>query len=211
MRRSSLVTASLLLLFLSGSSPTSAADPPPLVGVRRIVFLGDSITYSGQFIAYVEAVLRLRDPKLACEFLNLGLPSETVSGLTEPGHAGGRFPRPVLHERLNRVLVKTKPNLIVACYGMNDGIYHPFSQARFERFKEGMRFLRERATTHRVKVLHLTPPIFDPVPIKSTTLPAGLAEYRQPFEGYDEVLGRTRNGCFRIGTRDGMWSMSTDP
>ena len=141
MRQSSLVTASLLL-FLSGTSPTSAADRPPLAGVRRIVFLGDSITYSGQFIAYVEAFLRLRDPELVCEFLNLGLPSETVSGLTEPGHEGGRFPRPVLHERLNRVLEKTKPDLIVACYGMNDGIYHPFSEARFERFKEGMRFLR---------------------------------------------------------------------
>jgi lysophospholipase L1-like esterase len=189
MRRSSLVTASLLLL-LSGSSPTSAADPPPLAGVRRVVFLGDSITYSGQFIAYVEAFLRLREPELVCEFLNLGLPSETVSGLTEPGHAGGRFPRPVLHERLNRVLEKTKPDLIIACYGMNDGIYHPFSEARFERFKEGMRFLRERAAAYRAKVLHVTPPVFDPMPIKARTLPAGLAEYRQPFEGYDEVLGR---------------------
>jgi lysophospholipase L1-like esterase len=189
MRRSSLVTASLVCI-LSGSSPTSAADQPPLAGVRRVVFLGDSITYSGQFIAYVEAVLRLRDPELVCEFLDLGLPSETISGLTEPGHAGGRFPRPVLHERLNRVLEKTKPDLIVACYGMNDGIYHPFSEARFERFKEGMRFLRERAATYRAKVLHVTPPVFDPMPIKSRTLPAGLAEYRLPFEGYDEVLGR---------------------
>jgi len=33
------------------------------------------------------------------EILNLGLPSETVSGLSEPNHAGGAFPRPDLHER----------------------------------------------------------------------------------------------------------------
>ncbi len=189
MRRLPLVTA-LLLNLLSRSSPTTAADLPPLVGVRRVVFLGDSITYAGQYIAYTEAFLRLRHPEFVCEFLNLGLPSETVSGLTEPGHAGGRFPRPVLHERLNRVLEKTKPDLIVACYGMNDGIYHPFSEARFERFKEGIRFLRERAANYGAKVLHVTPPVFDPVPIKSMTLPAGLAEYRQPFEGYDEVLKR---------------------
>ena len=40
------------------------------------------------------------------------------------------------------------------------------------------------------RVLHITPPVFDPVPIKSRTLPAGLAEYRQPYVGYDEVLDR---------------------
>ena len=39
-------------------------------------------------------------------------------------------------------------------------------------------------------MLHVTPPVFDPVPIKAKTLPAGLAEYRQPYEGYDEVLDR---------------------
>jgi lysophospholipase L1-like esterase len=204
MRRSSLVTASLLFA-LSGTSSTSTADPPGLVGVRRVVFLGDSITYAGQYIAYVEAVLRLREPELTCEFLNLGLPSETVSGLTEPGHASGRFPRPVLHERLNRVLEQTKPDLIVACYGMNDGIYHPFSEARFERFKEGMRFLRERAAAHRAKVLHVTPPVFDPVPIKAMTLPAGLAEYRQPFEGYDKVLGRYSE--WLLSQRDKGWDV----
>ena len=65
---------------------------------------GDSITYSGQYIEFVEAYLRLKDPALRCEFLDLGLPSETVSGLSEPGHAGGQFPRPDLHERLDRVL-----------------------------------------------------------------------------------------------------------
>jgi len=37
-------------------------------------------------------------------------------------------------------------------------------------------------------VLHITPPVFDPLPIRARTLPAGLAEYRQPYEGYDEVL-----------------------
>ena len=73
---------------------------------------------------------------------------------------------------------------------MNDGIYYPFSEERFEKYQDGMRFLRERAAAAGAKVLHLTPPVFDPVPIRSKTLPAGLAEYRQPYEGYDEVLDR---------------------
>jgi hypothetical protein len=80
------------------------AEERPLAGVKRVVFLGDSITYSGAYIEDLEAVLRVRNPGLRAEFLNLGLPSETVSGLSEPGHAGGAFPRPVLNERLDRVL-----------------------------------------------------------------------------------------------------------
>jgi lysophospholipase L1-like esterase len=170
--------------------PLNAADDRPLVGVHRVVFLGDSITYSGQYVEYIEAYLRTTQPSLRCEFLNLGLPSETVSGLSEPGHAGGAFPRPDLHERLERVLERTKPDLIVACYGMNDGIYHPLATVRFERYRDGMRRLRERATAVGAKVLHITPPVFDPMPIRSKTLPAGLTEYRKPFEGYDEVLER---------------------
>ena len=182
--------AALLLLWLSGPVSANAVDQPQLAGVRRVVFLGDSITYSGQYIEYLEAYLRTKDPALRCEFLDLGLPSETVSGLSEPGHAGGKFPRPDLHERLDRVLEKARPDLVVACYGMNDGIYYPFSEERFQRFQDGMRFLRERATASGAKVLHVTPPVFDPLPIKTKTLPAGLAEYRQPYEGYDEVLDR---------------------
>jgi lysophospholipase L1-like esterase len=168
----------------------NAADDRPLAGVRRIVFLGDSITHSGQFVEYIEAYLRISQPALRCEFLDLGLPSETVSGLSEPGHAGGAFPRPNLHERLERVLKLAKPDLIVACYGMNDGIYYPFTQTRFEKYQDGMRRLRERAAMVGAKVLHVTPPVFDPMQIRSKTLPAGLTEYRQPYEGYDEVLDR---------------------
>jgi lysophospholipase L1-like esterase len=182
------LAATTALLFAPGASNADVDRPP--AGVRRIVFLGDSITYSGQYIEYLEAYFRIRDPALRCEFLNFGLPSETVSGLTEPGHAGGAFPRPDLNERLGRVLGRTKPDLIVACYGMNDGIYHPFSPDRSEKYRDGMRRLREQAHAAGVRVLHVTPPVFDPTPIRSRTLPAGRPEYRQPYEGYDEVLER---------------------
>ena len=180
----------LIALSASMASAASIAADRPLEGVRRVVFLGDSITHSGQYIKFVEAYLRLKDPTLKTEFLNLGLPSETVSGLSEPDHAGGQFPRPDLAERLDRVLEKTKPDLVVACYGMNDGIYYPFAEERFAKYREGMAHLRERATANGAKVLHLTPPVFDAVPIKANTLPAGLAEYRKPYEGYDDVLAK---------------------
>ena len=51
-----------------------------------------------------------------------------------------------------------------------------------------MLLLRKRSEAVGAKVLHVTPPVFDPMPIKGRTLPAGLAEYRQPYEGYDDVL-----------------------
>jgi lysophospholipase L1-like esterase len=189
MRHLLLLTAALPLS-LASCVTALAAGSSPLPGVHRVVFLGDSITYSGQYVEFIEAFLRVSDPGLRCEFLDLGLPSETVSGLSEPGHAGGKFPRPDLHERLDRVLGRARPDLVVACYGMNDGIYHPLSEERFEKYRDGMRFLRERAAAVDAKVLHVTPPVFDPLPIKAKTLPAGLAEYRQPYEGYDEVLDR---------------------
>jgi lysophospholipase L1-like esterase len=189
MRASSLKALAFLSL-LAGSGAAAAVEGQPLQGIHRVVFVGDCITYAGQYVDFLEAYLRIKYPQLRCEFLDLGLPSETVSGLSEPGHAGGQFPRPELRERLDRVLDQTKPGLVVACYGMNDGIYYPFSQARFEKFQEGMRDLRQRAARVGAGVLHITPPVFDPAPIKSRPLPGGLAKYRQPFEGYDEVLDR---------------------
>jgi len=101
--------------------------------IHKILFLGNSITYAGNYITDMETYSFIREPKRNIEFINLGLPSETVSGLSEIGHAGGRFPRPDLHERLKRILEQIKPDLIFACYGMNDGIMMPFNKERFEK------------------------------------------------------------------------------
>ena len=180
--------AAVLLFATLVSASIASASPPG--NNDRVLILGDSITYDGRWIEFVEAFLRAKEPEFDATFFNLGLPSETVSGLSEPGHAGGDFPRPELRERLDRVLARIKPNLIIACYGMNDGIYHPFDDDRFEAFKKGLIELHDKAEGVHAKILHLAPPPFDPVPIKANTLPAGLAEYPRPFEGYDEVLTR---------------------
>jgi len=43
-------------------------------------------------------------PKKDFDVLGLGLAGETLSGLSEEGHAGGKFPRPCVFERLGRPL-----------------------------------------------------------------------------------------------------------
>jgi lysophospholipase L1-like esterase len=132
-----------------------------LPGARRVLILGDSITHSGQYVETIEAYFATRFPERTIEILNLGLPSETVSGLSEDGHAGGKFPRPDLHERLARVLEKIKPDTVLACYGMNDGIYLPYAPERFAAFSNGLVRLRQAVLASGAKILHVTPPVFD--------------------------------------------------
>jgi lysophospholipase L1-like esterase/pimeloyl-ACP methyl ester carboxylesterase len=176
-----------------------------LPAAKRILFLGDSITYGGAYIQILEAAAVAREPDRQIEMLNLGLSSETVSGLSEEGHAGGQFPRPDLHERLDRILTKVKPDLVVACYGMNDGIYYPLSPERTKAYQDGIRWLRGKVAAAGAKIIHLTPPVFDPLPIKDKVLPAGLEQYPKPYEGYNQVLDHYSG--WLLSMRDQGWQV----
>ena len=171
------------------ATPTPAR-PPSFATAQRVLILGDSITYGGNYVDFIETVIQTRAPEWRGEIISVGLSSETVSGLSEAGHAGGKFPRPDLHERLARVLAQTKPDLVLACYGMNDGIYFPFAESRFAAFRQGMERLHTAVVATGARIIHLTPPVFDPLPIAAKVLPAGLDAYPAPFAGYDDVLAR---------------------
>lgn len=151
--------------------------------VHRILFLGNSITYDGKYIVDLETYFTIHYPERHFEFINEGLPSETVSGLSEPGHADGKFPRPDLHERLSRVLALTKPDLVFVDYGMNDGIYMPFDERRFAKFREGMLWLHKELAATGAMIIHLTPPVFD--------------EQRGGHAGYAEVMDRYASWLLR--------------
>ena len=176
------------MFLLIAGAPLRAEDFLP--GVKRIVFLGDSITYSGEYVDFVEAYLLIHFPERKFEIIDVGLPSETVSGLSEAGHAGGAFPRPDLHERLDRVLAKTKPDLVFACYGMNDGIYLPFAEERFAKFRAGIERLRAKVEAAGAKIIHLTPPTFDAGPIKNRAVAKDAKGSDKPFEVYNDTLRR---------------------
>jgi lysophospholipase L1-like esterase len=139
----------------------SAQDAASLAG-KRVVFLGDSITQSGGYIAFTTYYLEKLYPMKDFDIIGLGLASETLSGLSEDGHAGGKFPRPCLFERLRRLLEKARPEVVVACYGMNDGIYLPLAGDRFAAFQKGVTNLIEQCKKAGAKQIYLvTPPIYD--------------------------------------------------
>ena len=170
--------------------PLQAAETPPVnlpFAGQRVLFLGDSITQAGQYVTFIEYYLNRRYPTAKFDLISIGLSSETVSGLSEKAHP---FPRPYLHERLWAALDTIKPSVVVACYGMNDGIYHPQSAERMAAFQTGIKKLIAEAKAAGAKIVLLTPPPFDPVPVHNAVLPASAPDYSyiHPFADYDSVL-----------------------
>lgn len=157
---------------------------------QRFIFLGDSITEDGRFISYIRLYFQRYLPQYDAEFVNFGLSSETVSGLSEPSHP---FPRPCIHERIDRILKElTREDVVLFCYGMNDGIYYPFSDERFAAYRNGIEALASRLKQTGCRVLAVTPPPFDAASCRWGF--AGEAEMDQgmpgAYRGYDEVLAR---------------------
>jgi lysophospholipase L1-like esterase len=184
-----IVTA--LCLVLLTVNVRAAEQKDLLAPGNRVLFLGDSITHAGQYISRIEAQLRTSNPNSTPILINLGLPSETCSGLSEPDHP---FPRPDVHERIDRALAKVKPDVVFACYGMNDGIYYPFSDERFAAYQQGVRGIIAKVRASGAKLVLMTPPAFDPLPLKKkgSLLPAGAEKYAwfAIYEDYDDVLER---------------------
>lgn len=180
----------LTLVACQAPSPTAEVDTTtsiPLAG-KRVLILGNSITQNGTWVSYLEYYLRIAYPDATFDIISIGLSSETASCLTEPVHP---YPRPCISERLYRALKHVKPQIVMACYGMNDGIYHPPSWERMAAYQQGIYDLQAEVKAIGADLILLTPPPFDPVPIAEKVVPidAPLFGYATPYAGYDEVLG----------------------
>src|SRR5262249_21025713 len=134
---------------------------------------------AGAYVAFKTYYLEKLYTKKDFDIIGLGLASETLSGLSEDGHAGGKFPRPCLFERLGRLLEKARPEVVFACYGINDGIYLPLDKERFAPFQKGVTRLIEQCQKAGAKQIFLvTPPIYDFAPKKEEfNYDALLTEY----------------------------------
>jgi lysophospholipase L1-like esterase len=174
--------ASLLSLFLV----VRVFAATPAVAGQRVLFLGDSITQDGRYVSYLEYYLHAAGQ--SCDLVSVGLSSETVSGLTEKSSA---YPRPCILERVDRALKAVKPTVVFACYGMNDGIYHPSSPERLAAFTDGLHQLIAKVHAAGAKLVLITPPVFDPVPLAGKTVPVTAPDFGYGkifYVGYDDVL-----------------------
>jgi len=208
--RAGIIHGLLLAAWCScGWITATAAEPPPapralLEQAKRVVVLGDSITYGGRWVAIVASWMEAHG--LTADVIDVGLSSETVSGLSEEGHAEGKFPRPDLAERLDRVLRVTRPDLVIACYGMNCGIYQPLDDARFARFKAGIDRLHVTVEKAGAKIIHLTPPVYDQRPDKPG--PARETDYDAVLDAYSKwLLSRRADGWTVIDVHGPMKQM----
>jgi lysophospholipase L1-like esterase len=190
------------------SRPDSTALPLELLReARRVVVLGDSITYAGGWVGLLTAWMESRG--LEADVIDVGLSSETVSGLSEEGHADGKFPRPDLGERLERVLRVTRPDLVLACYGMNCGIYLPPDEKRFAAFRDGMERLHAAVERAGARIIHLTPPVYDARPDRPG--PAKGIDYDAVLAGYsDWLLSKRADGWIVIDVHGPMRRLLDD-
>ena len=179
-----------MLILLLWPSPDSRATAPAefyLKDGQTVVFVGDSNTFADQYIQYLDAFLFTRFPEKRFHLINRGLPSETVAGTSEPTHIP---PRPDLHTRFSRTVPPLHPDVLVACYGMNDGVYSSTNDEIFARYQSGIRRLVQR--THdetKAGLVLLTPPPFDVAPYRNKP-PTDPPDWRRPASDYDATLGR---------------------
>ena len=158
----------------------------------RVLFLGDSITYDGRWVVHVESAIRAQRGLARIPIVNMAVPSETVSGLSEPGHAGGSFVRPDVRERLGRVLTAYKPTLVVLCYGINDGTFQPLDDARFKAYRDGLTSVRADCLKAGAKVVVLTPPPY------GVDKPVDAAAYDQVMAAYSLWLVQQRRYNWQV-------------
>ena len=158
---------------------------------KKMLILGDSITQAGDYINFLESTLLTANPTASTELINLGLASETISGLSEEAHP---FPRPYLHDRLPSILSYTSPDIIFACYGINCGIYHPFDQNIFKEYQQGILRLMKAAEAQKAELILMTPPPHA-APVEDWKAARADADrkdysYARPYLAYDDVMRR---------------------
>jgi len=188
--------ALVVLACQTPAPPHEGAEAP-----ARWLVLGDSIAWDGRWVADLETWLVATRGAEAPELFDCALPSETVAGLSEPEHLAHGFARPALSERLARVLDGVQPDLVLACYGMNDGLYLPLDAQRSAAFRAGVENLVGELERRGIAFTLLTPPPFD----EARASVGRGADYDAVLESYSAWLVAQRaRGWSVIDTRAGL-------
>lgn len=177
----------LCLLAHPARAESNSEDAFFLKDGQTVLFVGDSITRAGLHVAYVDAFLFTRFPDRRITVLNRGISSETVAGTSEPNHPG---PRPNLHDRFTRVVPPLQPDVVVAMYGMNDGIYLSFNEPVFAKYRAGIdRLIRRVRQEASADIVLMTPPVYD-VARRAATNPETFHSWKYPADDYDRTLAQ---------------------
>jgi len=178
-------------------SARAAPDPRPAPIPHRTLVLGDSITQNGRYVSFLEYFLHQSGQAGTWDVISIGLSGETVSALSEADHP---LPRPCVLDRLDAALTAVRPERVLACYGMNDGIYHPSSPERRAAYVRGLTTLRDRVRAAGATLVLITPPLFDPLPIAARLAKPDATSfgYRTPFADYDAVLTEFAEEALRL-------------
>lgn len=217
-----------LVSFLRAEEPAAAGKPAPQAAPQAapqmFFFLGDSITKAGGYVKTIKAELIKQNPTNPPQIHNWGHMSETLSNLSEAYHPGRR---PCAHNWVGKLIAEEKPTWVVACYGINDGIYHPFNEKRFAAYQEGVLSLAKKTKDAGAHLILLTPP---PFASAGPALPEGLdaagkeafyakanaeadveAEkdpkkfgYRTAYPYYDQVLAKYSKWLLSLDGKDGV-------
>lgn len=180
-----------LAFFLTTGALSQAQESTggPFADGDRVLFLGDSITQSGEYVALIETYLWAAYPDRDVTVINMGVSAETVSGTTEPGHN----PRPWVHDRVEPALEIARPDWVFICYGMNDGNYFPPRRDIQDAYQREMDRLLDRIAASEARVVLLTPPPFDPASKPENALVEPGAEvygYSRTYRFYDDTLNQ---------------------
>ncbi|WP_405574618.1 SGNH/GDSL hydrolase family protein [Winogradskyella sp. Asnod2-B02-A] len=178
--------------------PTATVELP--LHNKRVLILGNSITQHGHYVDFIEYYIRKQYTDNQLDIISIGLSGETISGTSEDGRD---YPRPNVRARLNNALAEIKPDVVIACYGMNDGNYHPLDSLRFQEYKTGISELKTKVEGIGAQLILMTPTIFDPNPIAERVSKDGEKhEYWHPYYKYNDVLEAYANWLLSIETDD---------
>jgi lysophospholipase L1-like esterase len=179
MRRTTLVA--LVVLTAAGRL---AADTPAGAGNKpfffkdgdTIVIMGDSITEQHLYSNYVEMWTVSRFPAWKLTFRNVGIGGDTANG------GNSRFKRDVLRYKATAMTVD---------FGMNDGAYQPFNEARFQGYLGKLQGIADQARKAKVRVAWVTPQ------------PTERREPGPQLAGYNDTLEKYSAGVKEIAQKNG--------
>ncbi len=189
----------IFVLTLSPSCKNEKEIDLPLHN-KRVLIMGNSITQHGHYVDFMEYYLRKQYPNTKLDIVSIGLSGETVSGTSEGGR---KFPRPNVRARLNDALNEIKPDLVLACYGMNDANYSPLDSLRFKEYKKGILEMKSKVEALGAQLVLMTPTIFDPNPVENRVSQEGeFHEYWHPYYKYNDVLTRYSDWLLSLETEN---------